>query len=272
MTAEIEPSTLRVEPLPLDNSYRNICYLVIDTATSEAVAVDPLDADRVLAVAKSNQWRITKILNTHEHWDHTGGNKALKEKTGARILIPWRAEGTIPDHDGTIADDAEVRIGRGVLTARYMPGHTLAHLCFSGRDSIEPFLICGDTLFAAGVGNCTHGGHPGILYETYRDFVFSLPEETRLYPGHDYVERNLEFTLAIEPGNSAAAELLKMASIRLPSEPVFTTIKMEQDINTFFRLGNEQVRRNLFGSVESATRSLSEREVFLTLRERRNAW
>lgn len=88
MTAEIEPSTLRVEPLPLDNSYRNICYLVIDTATSEAVAVDPLDADRVLAVAKSNQWRITKILNTHEHWDHTGGNKALKEKQGRAYSSP----------------------------------------------------------------------------------------------------------------------------------------------------------------------------------------
>ena len=87
------------------------------------------------------------------------------------------------------------------------PGHTMSHICVRSHGD-TPALFCGDTLFNAGAGNCHNGGHPNELYNTFVSQLAKLPEETLIYPGHDYIARNLSFTLDREPDNAKAKAML----------------------------------------------------------------
>ena len=88
------------------------------------------------------------------------------------------------------------------------PGHTRAHLCLYGEAAGDapPALFSGDTLFNAGAGNCIHGGDPLLLYETFSGRLSQLPATTRVFPGHEYLLRNLDFTLDREPSNQPRRE------------------------------------------------------------------
>ena len=148
------------------------------------------------------------MLNTHEHGDHTGGNKAVIKATGASLLAHANARDKIPGIDRGLGTGDVIKVGATVeLEALDTPGHTMSHVCLLSRTDM-PALFCGDTLFNAGAGNCHGGGHPAELYETFAGQLARLPDETLIYPGHDYIENNLEFTLDREPDNARAASLL----------------------------------------------------------------
>ena len=97
-----------------------------------------------------------------------------------------------------------VKVGKTVeLEALDTPGHTMSHVCLLSHTD-QPALFCGDTLFNAGAGNCHNGGHPAELYKTFAEQLAKLPQSTLIYPGHDYIENNLRFTLDREPDNESA--------------------------------------------------------------------
>ena len=156
-----------VEQVWTANAYRNFNYLIACPETGEALAVDPLDHKRCLKAAKDKGWQITQILNTHEHGDHTGGNKAVVKATGASLLAHANAKGKIPGIDRGLGAGDVIKVGATVeLEALDTPGHTMSHVCLLSRTD-TPALFCGDTLFNAGAGNCHSGGHPAELYETF---------------------------------------------------------------------------------------------------------
>ena len=136
----------------------------------------------------------------------------------------------------------------------------------------RPALFCGDTLFNAGAGNCHNGGHPAELYSTFSQQLDKLPEQTLIYPGHDYIENNLRFTLNREPDNKSAQEMLGRLSGQGPSHAYVSTLAVERQINTFFRLTSPTVIAKLREAFPDLPDKPDPRTVFLKLRELRNKW
>jgi len=268
-----------VEQIAVNNSLRNYMYLVACPETREAAAIDPLDHALVLARAKSLGWTIRAVINTHEHHDHIGGNEAVLAATGATLYAHHQAMDKIANVDVGLHAGDSVHIGTSVeLTALDTPGHTFCHTClyYMGDEKVEsasaPALFCGDTLFNAGVGNCHNGGNAQALYQTFADQLFLLPEQTRIYPGHDYIVNNLRFSLDREPDN-AAAQCLLTAMEQWSSETHFiSTIEIERKINAFFRLDNSQVVDMLRKVFDDLGDSPTKETVFIRLRELRDQW
>ena len=261
-----------VEQIWTANAYRNFNYLIACPESGEALAIDPLDHKKCLAAAKERGWEITQILNTHEHGDHIGGNKAMVAATGAKILAHRNARDRIPGMDRGLGAGDVVKVGRSVeLEVLDTPGHTMSHVCLLSRTD-QPGLFCGDTLFNAGAGNCHNGGHPSELYHTFAEQLSKLPETTLIYPGHDYIANNLRFTLDREPDNAKAEALLTEVDAQDTGRALVTTLAQEKEINTFFRLHSPTVIARLREAFPDLPESPSAKEVFLKLRELRNSW
>lgn len=254
------------------NAYRNFNYLIACGETGDALAVDPLDYEKCLQGAKDAGWNITQILNTHEHHDHTGGNDAMVRKTGATILAHKNAKDRIPGIARGLGAGDIVKVGRTVeLEVLDTPGHTMCHVCLLSHTD-QPALFCGDTLFNAGAGNCHNGGHPADLYKTFSEQLARLSPSTLIYPGHDYIEGNLRFTLNREPDNKSAAEMLNRLAGQDPNGAYVSTLDVEMRINTFFRLTSPTVIAKLRESFPDLPEQPDPRTVFLKLRELRNTW
>jgi len=261
-----------VERIWSGNSLRNFHYLIACPQTGEALAVDPLEWRMCLAAAVRQGWEITQILNTHEHSDHTGGNAGLKGATRAQVLAHAGAAARIGGVDRGLSKGDVIKVGRTVeLECLDTPGHTMTHICLLSRTE-EPALFCGDTLFNAGAGNCYNGGQPEALYDTFANQLARLPDSTRVYPGHEYLARNLEFTLDREPGNADAESLLGEARHHDPASAVVTTLGREKRINTFLRLQNPTVIARLRAAFPDIGERPDARTVFVRLRELRNRW
>ena len=166
-----------------------------------------------------------------------------------------------------------VKVGQSVdLLVLDTPGHTMSHVCLLSQTD-QPALFSGDTLFNAGAGNCHGGGHPAELYETFVTQLNALPENTQIFPGHDYLTNNLGFTLDREPDNESAKRLLgEIDGVYDPDKPMVTTLALEREINTFFRLRSPSVIEKLRESFDDLADNPTPKEVFLKLRELRNNW
>ncbi len=261
-----------VEQVWTANDYRNFNYLIACPETGGALAIDPLDHRKCLAAARDRGWQITQVLNTHEHFDHTGGNAAMVEATGAKLLAHANAKDKIAGLDRGLGAGDVVKVGKTVeLECLDTPGHTMAHVCLLSHTD-TPALFSGDTLFNAGAGNCRGGGHPKPLYQTFSSQLAKLPDTTLLYPGHDYIANNLGFTLDREPDNARAAELLRSVRDQDAADALVTTLAQEQEINTFFRLRSPSVIAKLRESFPDLPDDPDPETVFLKLRELRNSW
>ena len=254
------------------NAYRNFNYLIVCPESGEALAVDPFDHEKCLSTAKRNGWSITQVVNTHEHGDHTGGNDAVIAATGAKLLAHVNARDTIPGVDVGLSAGDIVKVGKTVeLESLDTPGHTMSHVCLISRTD-TPALFSGDTLFNAGAGNCHHGGHPAELYDTFTSQLANLPDRTLIYPGHDYISNNLSFTLDREPDNNRANKLLDEVGEQDLNAAKVTTLGLEKEINTFFRLHSPSVIARLRERFPELDEKIDAKTVFLKLRELRNDW
>jgi hydroxyacylglutathione hydrolase len=254
------------------NAYRNFNYLIACGQTGEALAIDPLDHEKGLATAKAKGWTITQILNTHEHRDHTGGNQVMVAATKAKVLAHANAKDKIPGMNRGLHAGDVIKIGKTVeLECLDTPGHTMCHICVRAHGD-QPALFCGDTLFNAGAGNCHNGGHPNELYQTFTTQLAKLPGETLIYPGHDYIARNLAFTLDREPDNAKAKAMLPAMEKQDAGQALVTTLDLEREINTFFRLTGPSVIARLREAFPDLPDHPSPMTVFLKLRELRNKW
>ena len=212
----------------------NYLWLLHDDASEETAVVDPGDAAPVLAEAERRGWTIGQVWNTHWHPDHTGGNLAVKQATGARISGP--ADERIPGRDVTLSEGDEVRLGTHVGRVIAVPGHTLGHVAIIFDDDRRAFV--GDTLFAMGCGRLFEGT-PLQMFESLQR-IAELPGDTRLYCAHEYTLSNARFAAHAEPGNhEIAARLTQVESLRAAGKmTVPTTVAEERATNPFVRAGS----------------------------------
>jgi len=261
-----------IEQIWTGNSYRNFNYLVACPDTHEALAIDPLDHAKCLAVAKEKGWTIKAVVNTHEHGDHIAGNRPIIEATGATLLAHHNAGDSITGVDVYLREGDSVNVGSSVeLTVLDTPGHTMTHVCLLSKTDV-PALFCGDTLFNAGVGNCHNGGHPEALFYTFSQQLALLDDQTRIYPGHEYIAHNLAFTLSKEPDNQHAKSLLEQVKDQDPNDAFITTLAIEKQVNAFFRLSNPTIIAMLQHEDPDFPKDPDPKTVFLKLRALRNAW
>jgi len=127
-------------------------------------------------------------------------------------------------------------------------------------------------MFNAGAGHCKGGGHPQSLYQTFLRQLHPLPDQTQLYPGHDYISNNLRFTLDREPDNERARSLLAQVQDQDTNQPFVSTLGLERQVNTFFRLQNPSVIARLREKFPDLPEHPDTETVFLKLRELRNSW
>ncbi len=261
-----------VEQIWTGNALRNFNYLVACPETGEALAIDPLEFDRCLAVANDRGYTITQILNTHEHRDHIGGNSGMVKATGAKLIAHKNAKNRIRNIDRGVGASDVIKVGKTVeFECLDTPGHTMSHICLLSHTD-QPALFSGDTLFNAGAGNCHNGGHPEELYETFENQLSKLDDDTLIYPGHDYLVNNLQFTLDREPDNDDARDMLTRLANHDPANAPVTTLADERRINTFFRLDSSGVIATLTREFPEIGDAPNARTVFLKLRELRNSW
>jgi hydroxyacylglutathione hydrolase len=214
----------------------NYLWLVYDDDSGETAVVDPGDAAPVLAEAKRLGWHISQVWNTHWHRDHTGGNLAIKEATGATISGP--ASEDIPGRDVALGEGDTIRLGDHVGRVIAVPGHTLGHIALVFDEDGVAFV--GDTLFAMGCGRLFEGTPQQMFTSLGR--LASLPEETRLYCAHEYTLSNGRFAADAEPGNADIAARLSAVE-KLRSEgamTVPTTVAAERATNPFVRASDWQ--------------------------------
>jgi len=264
-----------IERIFADNEGRNFNYLVACEETGEAMAIDPLNWQACLRRAQEMRWSIRQIFNTHEHGDHTGGNAPLVRQTGASVLAHADAAARIGGVTHGLNGGEMVQVGRTVkLRCLDTPGHTRAHLCLYAEASgaQAPALFSGDTLFNAGVGNCIHGGDPQLLYESFADCLSRLPPATRVFAGHEYLLRNLAFTLDREPSNQVARELAqRVTGLPAAAMPILS-LSEEKQVNAFFRLDSAEIIAGLRQTRSGMAADATPRTVFLALRDLRNRW
>ena len=192
--------------------------------------------------------------------------------TGAKLLAHANARDSIAGLDRGLRAGDVIKVGRSVeLEALDTPGHTMAHVCLLSHTD-TPALFCGDTLFNAGAGNCHHGGHPAQLYDTFASQLAKLPDATLVYPGHDYIANNLNFTLDREPDNARAKTLLGTVKDQDLDAPLVSTLALEKDINTFFRLRSPSLIARLREAFPDLPAQPDAQTVFIKLRELRNSW
>ena len=209
----------------------NYIWLVHDDASGETAVVDPGDPAPVLAELDRRGWRLDQIWNTHWHPDHTGGNLALKEATGARISGP--ASGRIPGRDVELSDGDQVRIGAHSGRVIEVPGHTLDHIALIF--DADGIAFVGDTLFAMGCGRLFEG--TANQMHASLQTIAALPQDMCLYPAHEYTLSNARFAAQAEPGNADIAERLDSVAARRERGEITlpTTVAQERATNPFVR-------------------------------------
>jgi hydroxyacylglutathione hydrolase len=234
---------MRVERIPTLRD--NYTYLVIDEKTGEAAVIDAPEAGPVEARVAKLGVRLTQVLSTHHHPDHSGANPAL----AARYRVPVRGHRSdakrIPGFTDGLEEGDRVRIGELEAEVLFIPAHTRGHIAYHFPGAV----FCGDTLFAAGCGRLFEGT-PAMMYTALVEKLGRLPPATRVYCGHEYTLGNLRFAAHVEPENEAVRRALARAQeIRgraagdwhdaTPDEmTVPSTIADEHATNPFLRAGS----------------------------------
>lgn len=235
------PSALEIARIPALSD--NYIWLVHEPDSGETVAIDPAEAEPVLAAAAARGWRISQIWNTHWHPDHTGGNAAVRAATGCSITGPAAEAARIPTLDRAVAEGDVVRLGEVEAPVMETPAHTAGHISYHLPS--EAVVFVGDTLFAMGCGRLFEGD-AAQMHANLQRFA-ALPDETRVYCAHEYTLANARFAVTAEPDNRALVERLgAVEAARAAGEAtVPTTIALERATNPFMRAGSAEALARL---------------------------
>jgi hydroxyacylglutathione hydrolase len=221
----------------------NYAYLVRDSQSGLCAVVDPSEPEPVRRALTARGWPLTHILNTHHHLDHTGGNLALKEEFGAQVVGPGKDRDRIPGIDVGVDESAPWRFGDRAVGVLEIPAHTRAHIAFHFAD--DRIVFTGDTLFAMGCGRLFEGT-PQMMWSSLSKLM-RLPDDTRVYCGHEYTLSNGRFALTLEPGNSdLQARMRDVEQLRAAARPTIpSTIGLEKKTNPFLRPDSAEIRKTL---------------------------
>jgi hydroxyacylglutathione hydrolase len=240
----------------------NFGVLLHDPGSGATASIDAPEARTVEAALRETGWRLSDILVTHHHHDHTGGIEELKARYRCRVVAPDAEADGIPEVDETVREGDEVMVG--ALKARVIetPGHTAGHISYVFPD--EKLAFVGDTLFSIGCGRVIEGT-PQMLWESLLK-LRALPDATRIYCGHEYTQANIRFAKTIEPNNAALlAREQEVARLRAAHQlTVPSTMGEEKAANPFLRADVPEVARSV-GLADSPAW-----KVFAEIRERKN--
>ncbi len=222
----------RLTIVPVPALQDNYVWLLHDETSGETAAVDPSVGAPVLDAAAGRGWRITQVLNTHWHPDHTGGNQAIHEAAGATVTGPEEVR-RVYRPDRVVTEGDRVRLGSFEAEVWSIPAHTAGHIALYFESAQAVFV--GDTLFAMGCGRLFEGTAEQMHSNLQR--LAALPGEVRVYCGHEYTLANGRFAVTVEPGNAALAERLgRIEAMRGRGEVTLpTTIAEERATNPFMR-------------------------------------
>jgi len=213
----------------------NYVWLIHDPSSGETAAVDPSVADPVLDAAAAKGWRLTQVLNTHWHPDHTGGNQGIQSATGSPITGPDEVR-RVSKIDRIVAEGDRISVAGSEAVVWEIPAHTAGHIAYYFED--EGMIFVGDTMFAMGCGRLFEGTAQQMYSNLQR--IAALPGDVRIYCGHEYTLANARFATHAEPGNQAIAERLAAAqALRANGEITLpTTVAQERETNPFVRATN----------------------------------
>lgn len=234
----------------------NYAYILHEPRTKAVAVVDPSEAEPVLAALRAHGLSLTHILNTHHHFDHTGGNVELKERTGAKIIGPKADADRIPGIDIQVGNGDLIAIGATIAKVFDIPAHTRGHIAFWFE--ADKAVFTGDTMFAMGCGRLFEGT-PAQMWASLSTLA-RLPADTRVYCGHEYTQSNGRFALTLEPANAdLVARMKEVDELRqrgLPTIP--STIGLELKTNPFLRPDSPELRRTLGMASADAVEVLAE--------------
>ncbi len=240
----------------------NFGYLIHDPETKATASIDAPEAGPVIAALEREGWTLSDILVTHHHHDHVGGVAELKRKYQCRVVAPHDKSAKIADVDLRVAHGDVIKIGNLLTRVLETPGHTLDHISyvFDG----EKALFAADTLFSIGCGRVFEGTYP-MMWDSLLK-LRALPDDFKLYCGHEYTASNVKFALTVEPDNAAlrarAEEVTRLRAENKPTIPV--ALGEEKKANVFLRADEAAVAQKLHMKGADAV------EVFRELRERKN--
>jgi hydroxyacylglutathione hydrolase len=211
----------------------NYGVLLHDAVSGATAAIDAPEAAPVEAALAAAGWRLNDILVTHHHGDHTAGIEPLKQRYACRVVAPAREASRIPHVDIPVREGETVRVGSLVATVLETPGHTNGHIAYWFKS--EGIAFVGDTLFSVGCGRVIEGT-PEMMWRSLVK-LRDLPDETKIYCGHEYTAANVRFALSVEPENAAlrarAEEVSRLSAAGQPTIP--STIGAEKAVNPFLR-------------------------------------
>jgi hydroxyacylglutathione hydrolase len=232
---------MRVIPVP--QLADNYAYLIVDDATRQAGVVDCAEAAPVLQAVRQQAVQLTAILPTHHHWDHIGGNEELLKALRLEVYGYAGQAERIPGCTREVREGDRVHIGGLAARIIFIPAHTSGHVAYYFEP--ERAVFTGDTLFAGGCGRLFEGDAAMMLRSLSK--LLALPDDTNVYFGHEYTEKNLRFALTLEPNNPALRDkhawAVEQARQGRPTTP--TTIASEKATNPFFRWDSPELRATL---------------------------
>ncbi len=230
--------------IPVPQLSDNYAYLIVDDASRECGVVDCSEAGKVLDEVRRRELNLIAVLPTHWHFDHVGGNEELARAVpGIRVYGARNENGRIPAQTNEVDDGATVRVG--ALSGRVIgiPAHTNGHIAYYFPQLEAVFT--GDTMFIAGCGRVFEGKAETMVASLAK--LAALPDATRVYCGHEYTIKNLEFALTLEPDNQPLRAKYAWAK-KVRAEGMFTipsTIADEKQINPFLRTASPELRASL---------------------------
>lgn len=238
---------MKVLQIFINKSFQNFNYIVYSEKSKVAIHFDPYDIGQTLDKVPENV-TVKYLINTHKHWDHVKDNENLIKATGCDHKVLMDGERFY------ISDDEYVE-------ALSTPGHVDDHICYLLVQNEKTIgIIAGDTLFNAGVGNCKNGGNVEDLYLTTTQKIRSLEDHIKVYPSHDYMMNNLEFALTVEPDNQSIKDFIE----KRKNGYFVTSMEEEKMVNPFLRTNQKELQQHF--------PNLSEKELFIELRNKRDKW
>ena len=253
---------LNIEIIPCLND--NYSYLLCDEQTNTIAIVDPSDFISCDEIIKKKYNKLDYILNTHHHFDHVGGNQKLKEKYKSKVLGSEIDKDRIPGIDIALKDKQNFKLGNSSLEVIFVPGHTKGHIAFYFEE--EKIVFTGDTLFSLGCGKVFEGTYDQMFNSLNK--LKNLPINTKIYCGHEYTKKNLEFCLEYDFKNKflkKKGDWIK-SKIKSSSPTVPVSIDEEKKTNIFLRCNEPSIKNAL--NLDNA----SEREIFSKLRDLKDSF